>query len=231
MVISFLNMIPGSIATTLFAVASGDTVALRARVRFGLGVALGVGVPLSLGIAALARPVMGVFGHEYATAAADALSLLALTYVVQVFRQFFVAISRVRMRVRQASMTAVLIGLMEMGAAWAGGRHSGLMGLVVWLAGAFVVEGLLMAPTVLRVVLSKPRPADAVSTRPVRGRHRAGARNARTAATPAPTSAPGPVLPRQREVSTMDETAVIPRINGAADTAVIPRVVVDGPMP
>ena len=41
MVLSFLAMVPGNVALTLFAVASGDRRALRSKVRVGLLICLG----------------------------------------------------------------------------------------------------------------------------------------------------------------------------------------------
>jgi O-antigen/teichoic acid export membrane protein len=242
MVIAFLSMIPGSIATTLFAVASGDSAALRARVRVGLVIALGVGVPVSTGIALFAKPIMGMFGDGYAHTAASALTILALTYVVGVFRQFFVAISRVRKRVRRASFYAVLIGIMELGAAWIGGHNGGLHGLVIWLAGAFVIEGVCMAPTVLLVAFAPVRAAEAKTANasapaadernePEQAK-RVNAGDRTEAGLPAMTAAP-----RQPEETAVipritDATQMIPRINGngatpADETAVMPSVSAD----
>jgi len=41
------------------------------------------------------------------------------------------------------------------GAYW-GGSHGTLTDLAIWLAGAFVLEGVFTAPTVLRVALRRP---------------------------------------------------------------------------
>ncbi|MEN3305797.1 MAG: hypothetical protein V7603_1999, partial [Micromonosporaceae bacterium] len=152
MVVAVLSMIPAHLATTLFAVAAGDIAALRSKVRMALCVALGLGVPLSLLVAVNARSIMDIFGNEYASAAAGALRILALTYVATVVRQLYVAISRVLGRVRRASAFALLAGVAEIVAATVGGRWSGLTGLALVLAGVFVLEAVLMAPAVLRVV-------------------------------------------------------------------------------
>ncbi|HEY2672276.1 MAG TPA: lipopolysaccharide biosynthesis protein [Rugosimonospora sp.] len=228
MVMGFLAMIPGSIATTLFAVASGDVAGLRARVRIGLAVALGVGVPVSTGIAILARPIMSVFGHEYAASASGALSVLALTYVVGVVRQFYVVISRVRRRARRASVYAVLIGIMELAAAWIGGSHDGLSGLVAWLAGAFVVEGVFMAPAVIRVALARvPAPADGAASSQAAGSGESG-----SGGTQAPSTPVVPARPRRRPPAVLspgEETVVIPGPR-ADETMVIPRARMDETM-
>jgi O-antigen/teichoic acid export membrane protein len=155
MVLSFLAMVPGNVALTLFAVASGDQAALRSKVRVGLLICLGGGLPVSLVVLALANPIMSVFGHQYATTAGTALKILALTYVPFVFHHFFLAISRVQGRVRGAGVFSVFAGLTELGAAWYGGSQGSLTKLVAAVAIVMAVETVLIAPTVLRVVFAK----------------------------------------------------------------------------
>jgi O-antigen/teichoic acid export membrane protein len=151
MVMTFVAMIPGNLATTLLAVAGDTAESLRGKVRTGLGVALGLGVPLSLVTAVAARPIMGLFGPQYAAEAAGALAILALTYVPMAARQFYVAISRMLGRTRRASLLALLAGVGQCVAAAYGASQGGLTSLALWLAGGLVIEGLLMTPTVVRV--------------------------------------------------------------------------------
>ncbi len=190
-------------------------------------------MPISTGIAIMAHPIMSLFGSEYARTAATALTVLALTYSVGVFRQFYVVISRVRNQVRRTSFYAVCIGIMELGAAWYGGSQGGLHGLVIWLAGAFAVEGLLMAPAVLTVALGRVPAGQATpASMPAIA---AGADGETTtgsstdAGAVSRTSAPESVgggADASAETIVMaritDETAVIQRI--ADDTAIIQRI-------
>ena len=153
MVTSFLAMVPGNVALTLFAVASGDKAALRSKVRMGLLICLVVGLPVSIFVAVFARPIMGIFGAGYAASAGTALAILALTYLPFVFHHFFLAISRVQGRVRGAGIFSVFAGVAELAAAWYGGSRGSLTELVAWVAVVMAVETVLVAPTVLRVVL------------------------------------------------------------------------------
>ncbi len=153
MVLSFLAMIPANVALTLFAVASGDRGALRSKVRMGLAICLGGGVPVSLVVLVAAHPIMSIFGAGYARSAGDALAVLSLTYIPFVFHHFYLAISRVQDRVRQAGVFSVFAGIAELVAACYGGSHGSLTELVWWLAAVLAVETVLIAPTVLRVVL------------------------------------------------------------------------------
>jgi O-antigen/teichoic acid export membrane protein len=156
MVLSFLAMVPGNVALTLFAVASGDKDALRAKVRVGLGICFAIGFPASLVVIFAARPIMRVFGPGYAEIAGTALMILALTYVPFVFHHFFLAISRVQGRVRGAGIFSVFAGVAELVAAWYGGSRGSLTELVAWVALVMAVETVLVAPTVLRVVFARP---------------------------------------------------------------------------
>jgi O-antigen/teichoic acid export membrane protein len=153
MVTSFLAMVPGNVALTLFAVASGDRAALRSKVRMGLLICLVAGLPVSIFVAVFAEPIMGLFGSRYATSAGAALAILALTYLPFVFHHFFLAISRVQGKVRGAGIFSVFAGLAELAAAWYGGSRGSLTELVAWVVAVMALEMVLVAPTVLRVVL------------------------------------------------------------------------------
>ncbi|HEX8346142.1 MAG TPA: MATE family efflux transporter, partial [Actinoplanes sp.] len=157
MVTSFLAMVPGNVAITLFAVASGDREALRSKVRMGLLISLGLGVPASAVVVLAAHPIMSVFGAEYARSAGSALAILGLSYVPFVFHHFYLAISRVQNRVRAAGVFSLFAGGTELAAAWYGGSRGSLTELVGWVVAVMAVEAVLVAPTVLRVVLPERR--------------------------------------------------------------------------
>ena len=152
MVVALLAMIPGHLATTLFAVAAGDAAALRAKVRVALLVALGLGVPASALVAANGTLVMSVFGTGYAAAAGTALSVLALTYLPTVIRHLSVAVARAQGRARAATALALPLGAAELAAALLGARYGGLTGLAWCLLAVFTAEALLLAPRVLAAV-------------------------------------------------------------------------------
>jgi O-antigen/teichoic acid export membrane protein len=158
MILSFLAMVPGNVAITLFAVASGDKAALQSKVRVGLAICLIIGLPASLVVALAADPIMSLFGESYAEAAGTTLMILALTYLPFVFHHFFLAISRVQGRVRQAGYFSLVAGAAELIAAWYGGSQGSLTSLVTWVAIVLAVETVLVAPIVLRVVFARTAP-------------------------------------------------------------------------
>ncbi|MBO3739753.1 lipopolysaccharide biosynthesis protein [Actinoplanes flavus] len=154
MVLSFMAMVPGNVALTLFAVTAGDKSALRGKVRVGLLICLGAGFPASLVVLFLSDTIMGLFGAEYAKTAGDALAILTLTYVPFVFHHFFLAISRVQGRLRGAGIFSVFAGVAELLAAWWAGTHGDLNDLVTAVAIVMAIETVLVAPTVLKVVFA-----------------------------------------------------------------------------
>lgn len=157
MIASFLAMVPGNVAVTLFAVASGDRSALRSKVRVGLAICLAVGLPASIVVAVAARPIMSIFGDRYAATAGTAMTLLALTYVPFVFHHFFLAVSRVHGRLRSAGIFAACAGLAELSAASYGGTRGSLTDLVAALLIVMALETALVAPTVLRAAFGRPK--------------------------------------------------------------------------
>ncbi|HWS31968.1 MAG TPA: lipopolysaccharide biosynthesis protein, partial [Actinoplanes sp.] len=154
MVLSFMAMVPGNFAITLFAVTAGDKSALRSKVRVGLAICLGAGLPASLVVYFLSEQIMGLFGSNYAKTAGEALAILTLTYVPFVFHHFFLAISRVQGKLRGAGVFAVFAGLAELGAAWWGGTTGNLNTLVTAVAVVMAIETVLIAPIVLKVVFA-----------------------------------------------------------------------------
>ncbi|SDT68902.1 lipopolysaccharide biosynthesis protein [Actinoplanes derwentensis] len=154
MVLSFMAMVPGNFAITLFAVTAGDKSALRSKVRVGLLICLAGGVPASVAVFFLSEQIMGLFGSNYAKTAGEALAILSLTYVPFVFHHFFLAISRVQGRLRGAGIFSVFAGLAELGAATWAGYHGDLNDLVTAVAVVMAIETVLVAPIVLKVVFA-----------------------------------------------------------------------------
>jgi O-antigen/teichoic acid export membrane protein len=154
MVLSFMAMVPGNVALTLFAVTAGDRSALRGKVRVGLLICLGGGLPASLVVFLLSEQIMGLFGANYAKSAGEALAILSLTYVPFVFHHFFLAISRVQNRLRGAGIFSVFAGVAELLAAWWAGSTGDLNDLVTAVAVVMAIEMVLVAPIVLKVVFA-----------------------------------------------------------------------------
>ncbi|WP_045742326.1 lipopolysaccharide biosynthesis protein [Actinoplanes rectilineatus] len=154
MVLSFLAMVPGNVAITLFAVTAGDKAALRSKVRVGLLICLIVGLPAALVVYGLSDFIMSLFSSQYADLAGNALAILTLSYLPFVFHHFFLAISRVQNRLRGAGIFACFAGVAELGAAWYGGTTGDLDTLVTAVVVVMAIEMVLVAPMVLKVVFA-----------------------------------------------------------------------------
>ncbi|GAA4925167.1 lipopolysaccharide biosynthesis protein [Actinoplanes utahensis] len=163
MVLSFMAMVPGNVALTLFAVTAGDKSALRSKVRVGLLICLAGGFPASLVVLFLSDWIMGLFGAAYATTAGQALAILSLTYVPFVFHHFFLAISRVQGKLRGAGIFSVFAGVAELLAAWWAGTNGDLDDLVTAVAVVMGIEMVLVAPIVLKVVFAPVADMSAVA--------------------------------------------------------------------
>ena len=158
MIFAFLAMVPSTLATTLFAVAAGDSATLRSKMRMALFVSLTAGGPASVLLALLAGRALAVFGAGYAATATGSLTILALTYVPTVFRQMYIAVARVRGSIGTAFRLVLLGGAAELAAAWYGGSRGDLTTLTGAFAAVVAVEGLVLAPIVLRAALARPTP-------------------------------------------------------------------------
>jgi hypothetical protein len=140
-----------------------------------------------------------------------------LTFVATVVRQLFVAVSRLRGRTRQASGYAVLAGIVELVAAWYGASHGGLTTMALYLAAAFALEGLAMAPTVLRVAFARPtgeRPAPAL---PVSGAPADRVASPARRRTGEPTATVPPAQRRPAWFETAEQVALAARERARSD--------------
>lgn len=151
MIAGFISMVPVSLGTVLYAVASADPSRLTEQLRLTFAISFGVGLAANLFLWPAADPVLGVFGPEYAEQAATPLHILALGVFPLTIKTAYVALMRVGRRTAAALPVAILGTLLEVGGAAVGALATGDLSGVAWgwLAGVFV-EVLLMAPPVLR---------------------------------------------------------------------------------
>jgi len=150
MLVSFVYLIPVHLGLVLFAVATGDEVELRHRLRFTLGVSVGVGVPASLVLAVGASFFLNLFGAGYAADATACLQIMALAYLPWIIKTFYVTVARVHNKLRLAATWMVVGGIAEIGGAVLGAVYGGLTGLAVGVALATALQGLATLPTVAR---------------------------------------------------------------------------------
>lgn len=151
LIVGFVNAVPTSLSTALFALKAGDNSSLREEVLRGLQICLIVSVISGGFLLGFSRFVLDVFRPSYASAA-PTLALLGLTTFPASIKAHYVAIARVRGRMRQAALNSTAGALLEVAAVAAGATTGNLTWVATALILALAVQGLLFAPTVVRAI-------------------------------------------------------------------------------
>jgi O-antigen/teichoic acid export membrane protein len=153
MISGFISMVPVSLATVLYAVASADPSRLTAQLRLTFAISFGVGLAANLFLLPAAGPVLEIFGSEYAEQAVVPLHILALGVFPLTVKTAYVALQRVRRRTAAALPVAILGTCLEVGGAALGAALTGDLTGVSWgwLAGVGL-EVLMMGRPVLRAL-------------------------------------------------------------------------------
>jgi O-antigen/teichoic acid export membrane protein len=177
-VLSIGIMLSFHFTTALYAANAADPGGLAAKLRFTLRVCLLGGVAgLPLAIVA-ARPLLHVFGAQYATRAALPLMVMLVGYFGSVLKNHYVALLRIADKITTAAVYSTVTCVVRLAAMAAGGLAGGLAGVSVAMLVSMTAEGLYTVPA-LRAAL-KGEPA-AAAWRP----------RAKTAPAPTPSRAPG----------------------------------------
>ncbi|MGR6964716.1 lipopolysaccharide biosynthesis protein [Geodermatophilus sp. URMC 61] len=143
-------VLPASLAGMLYAVGADDSRALAQRLRLTLTISV-VLTLIAAGVLSGGAPwILSVFGEQYVRNGTGALIVLALAGIPTVVKNHYVAVCRIGRRVHNAVPLIYLGAALEMGMAFLGGRHAGLLGFASgWLI-ALTLESCLMLPLVVR---------------------------------------------------------------------------------
>lgn len=164
LIMNFGLVLPGSLASVLYAVSSGDVTGFASRIRLTLSLSFAISVVVMLVLIPGAHLMLSVFGASYAASATTTLQLLALSALPQVIKNHYVAVARVRGRLSRALPFLWFGTVLELGFAAAGANIDGLTGLTAGWVIAITIESLLTAPSVFRAALvrkDKPTPGQA----------------------------------------------------------------------
>jgi O-antigen/teichoic acid export membrane protein len=172
MIAGFLAMVPVSLGTVLYAVASGDASRLTDQLRFTFLGSFAFGAAANLALLVAAGPILEVFGEEYAERATGALHVLALGIFPLTIKTQYVALQRLRKRVGSALPVAWVGSALEVGGAALGATMLGGLSGVAWgWLGGLAIEAAIMAAPVVRALArgageppaAEPEALDAVS--------------------------------------------------------------------
>jgi len=151
LVIGFVNVIPAQLSTVLFALAPGDEVALRREIPKTMRICLALALASAPFFVIFSSLILRVFGHDYEAATA-AMAILGFTTYPYAIKAHYVAIARVRGRMRQAALWTIVGAGLEVGLAATGGAFYGLTGVGVGFLAASLIEAALYSPSVFGVV-------------------------------------------------------------------------------
>jgi len=155
LVVSVINIIPIHLSTVLFALVPGDEVALRHEVQKTMRLCLILAV-LSAPFFLLASGfILGLFGRSYVGGEA-ALAIFGLTTYPYAIKTHYVAISRIRGRMRRAAIATLVGAALEISLAAVGAISYGVTGVAAGILTALVIETLIFGPTVYRVLRVPP---------------------------------------------------------------------------
>lgn len=151
-------IVPVQVAMTLFAEAVHRPEAVRRIIQHGVKMSLALGLVSATAVALMASFVLSLLGADYAAAGTTPLRILVFSVIPVTFIQAYFATCRAYGRLREATVTGGLIGLISVVAAALAGIEYGLTGMAIaWLA-VQSVAGLWASVRVRLVVLGGPAP-------------------------------------------------------------------------
>jgi O-antigen/teichoic acid export membrane protein len=150
MLVNFLFMVPLSLSTVLFAIASAAPELIAEKLRFVLRLSILIGLPAMAVLAIGAHFALSIFGHSYAQLATVPLWLLILTYIPGLPNAQYIAVCRATGRVGRAAVLLTIMALCQLGAVVIGGKLGGLDGLTLGYLMVTVAWGFVTTPTVLK---------------------------------------------------------------------------------
>lgn len=149
LIATFLFIPPFMLAVALLATAVGDLPAYARLSRRTLPGGLLISLLCYAGAAALAKPVMTMFGSHYSAAGPGILRIIALGGFAFVVKDHFFALYRVQGRLGRAAFIALGGIALELAGAGFGSAVDGVHGLAFgWLIGLYV-QAVYMSPAVL----------------------------------------------------------------------------------
>ena len=160
MVANPLAIVPASLGTVLYPIGAGDPGRMSRGLLLTVKISFAVGLVANLVLVPLAHPALGIFGAAYAASGTMPLHIMALAVFPLTIKALYVAVHRVE-RTLKVGLPVIWGGaVLELGAAAVGAEVGGLTGVALaWLA-ATVVQGVVMAPSVLRAFRHPSSEAD-----------------------------------------------------------------------
>jgi len=132
-------------------------------IRCALLMTLGVGL-----LVLAARPILTIYGAQYAAQASTLLALLALTVLPRSLVVITFSLDRLAGRVGRASLTNLVLGVLVLGGTWLSLPRFGIDGVALAWGGGHMVIAMVRAPTIIGVLTRRNQPAVAGPTQVAR---------------------------------------------------------------
>jgi len=161
---SGLGLVANSFATSLLVEGAAAPHRLPELTR---GVLTRCALIMTLGVAVLglgARPILTIYGAQYAAQASGLLGLLALTVVPRSLVVITFSLDRLAGRVGRASLTNLALAVLVFGGTWLALTRFGIDGVALAWGGSHLVIALVRAPTIIGVLTRRNQPAVAGPT-------------------------------------------------------------------
>lgn len=155
MMASFLFMVPASLSTVLFAIASAAPELIAEKLRFVLRLSIIIGLPAMAVLAICAHFALSLFGASYAQDATIPLWALILSYIPGLPQAQYIAVCRATGQVTRATVLLTVSASCQLVAVFVGGRLGGLNGVSFAYLGVSFIVGAATAPTVLRAAYAR----------------------------------------------------------------------------
>ncbi len=148
---SALNMIPGSIAASLFAEGSHEEARLGSNIRRSLRMVFLLLVPAIILVVAFADKLHLLFGNSHSENAADLLRIVALAALPLAVNSIYLAVKRVEGKLRTIIGLSAFVAVATIGLSYPLLRLMGINGVgIAWLAVQEVVALAIMASLFLK---------------------------------------------------------------------------------
>lgn len=144
MIANMIYVVPTATSQSMFAESSHAEAELARHTKSALKVTGVICVPIILGVLALGKLILRIFGHGYAGGAYSLLLVFALTTPLTAF--FFIGCSvlKVRHEMRNLLIVSVLFPIVAVGSAWYLRRY-GVLGFGYALSLAYLVTAVYLA--------------------------------------------------------------------------------------
>lgn len=144
LVADVVYVVPQALVTALYAVSSNQPAALARKIKVTMGLATITCIVVNIVLFVASKQLLELFGSTYAEQGIWSMRLLGLGAFPFLFKDLYVAISRIRDRIANALLPLAAGALLEIGLASVGARISGVTGLSLGWDIAVCIEAIFM---------------------------------------------------------------------------------------